>query len=183
MSGSLEMATVHSMLDWPEASQTSPTRTFLRVRELLAEMVTSRGEAGSMLVVSRMASHLPLSLAVASTEAWPILMVTLSPLSAQPKMGVLGERWRTMLSEKGAGRVTSADEERASKDASAMDTDRRTFIRISFDLQKWSDLFLGQGLIGKRVPQLVILGTHELIQLLTELAWQAGALDQLDYVE
>src|SRR5687768_5232183 len=113
MSASLEMATVHSMLDWPEASQTSPTRTFLRVRELLAEMVTSVGEAGSMLVVSRIASHLPLSLAVASAEAWPILMVTFSPLSAQPKMGVLGERWRTMLSEKGAGSFTSAVAERA----------------------------------------------------------------------
>src|SRR5438105_2578466 len=91
------------MLDWPEPSQTSPTRTSWIVRELI---VMSSGPAATS--GRSQAVHLPFSAAFAET-VWPWkLTLTLSPGSAVPQTRTGMPCWRTMWSEIRAGSLTAA---------------------------------------------------------------------------
>src|SRR6267143_166947 len=65
----------NSMLDWPEATQTSPTKTSLKVRMLFPVTVRVPASlAGSILLMS--ARHVPL--AAAAVFFWPLKVTVIS---------------------------------------------------------------------------------------------------------
>ncbi len=97
------------MLDWPEASQTSPTRMSL---------TTSAGPEAPLTVISRGAPpaltgskttrHLPAASATAFFS-WPLKRtVTGSALFAQPQTATGLSCWTTMWSPMTAGSLTAA---------------------------------------------------------------------------
>ena len=94
---------IHCMFDWPEAIQTSPTRTFLRTTFLpsLAVMIISTGSAFALSGAS-LTSHLPFLPASALTfcPANSTVIFVLGLL--QPQTGKSISRCRTALSAKGA---------------------------------------------------------------------------------
>ena len=95
----------HSMFDWPEQIQTSPTSTFLiEIFLSPAEILISVGSAfaGSG---ARVAAHRPSGPAL-EVIFWPAKETSTSwPGSAQPQIFTGISRWRTMLSEKNRGRL------------------------------------------------------------------------------
>src|SRR4051794_31050712 len=103
----------HSMLDWPEPSQTSPTRTSSSSMVLLPLMVIFCALALASSL-GRVTFHLPSSPALAVASLPPKLTVTDSPLSAVPQTTIGLSRWTTMWLAKTDGTVTSADAEDAS---------------------------------------------------------------------
>src|SRR5215217_2640136 len=100
----------HSMLDCPEPSQTSPTRTSSSSRVLLPLMVIFCALALASNL-GRVTFHLPSSSALAVAALPPKLTVTDSPLSAQPQTTSGLSRWTTMWLAETDGTVTSADAE------------------------------------------------------------------------
>ena len=98
---------VHSMFDWPAASQTSPTSTSLIAILFLPWIVSTLGseEASSG---SRVTIHFLSAPGVAFLTWPPNSTVTSSPESAQPHTGVGTPRWRTIWSPIIFGKMTSA---------------------------------------------------------------------------
>src|SRR5436853_4919023 len=92
----------NSMFDCPEQIHTSPNRTFLYVIDEGPETVSSNGPpslAGSSLII-----HFPSAPAVTCLVC-PAMVTVIDWLGAAvPQIGVAKLRWRTMLSEKMAGR-------------------------------------------------------------------------------
>ena len=94
------------MLDWPDASQTSPTSMFFNTSLFRPVMTISRGSAEAVIGLS-VAVHSPLASAVASIF-WPAnSTVTSSPGLAVPYMGTSWSRCSSMLSAKIGGTATS----------------------------------------------------------------------------
>src|SRR5438874_11403907 len=95
------------MFDWPEQSQTSPTKTFLRVIELLPLIVISADslDAGSASSVTRQCRSL---LVCAVFVCPPNVTETFSPGDAVPQIGTDFSRCKTTLSPNIFGKLTSA---------------------------------------------------------------------------
>ena len=99
--------TGHSMFDWPDASQTSPTTTSRMVTVFFPVTTSSAGsaEAGTAASVTR---QRPLASVVVLT-CWPLKeTVTCSPASARPQTGRALSRCSTAWSWNSGASVTSA---------------------------------------------------------------------------
>ena len=97
----------HSMLDWPEQTQTSPTRTSLYSILFLPLMVIGSGPPAAP--ESSLTIHSPLSPPASVTASWPRkVTVTASPGSALPQMETSDFCWSTMPSLHRAWGLTSA---------------------------------------------------------------------------
>jgi len=94
------------MFDWPEHSQTSPTRMLFTVTVLVPAMVIVCGPPAVM--AGSCTLHFPLSQAVAVTLVSPSVTVTFVPGSSQPQIGTASPRCRTMLSPMTDGSLTAA---------------------------------------------------------------------------
>ena len=95
--------TFHCILDCPEASQTSPTKTFRSVTRL-PMLSATLNSAGLALALSGSSEsiHLP-DLPATAIFVWPAnSTVTFVPGSLHPQTGTLIPRWRTALSRNGA---------------------------------------------------------------------------------
>ena len=104
---SCAIRTGHSMFDWPEASQTSPTITSRMVTVFFPVTTSSAGsaEAGTAASVTR---QRPLASVVVLT-CWPLKeTVTCSPASARPQTGRALSRCSTAWSWNSGASVTSA---------------------------------------------------------------------------
>ena len=95
----------NSMLDWPEANQTSPTSTSRTTRSLISR---SNGPSPTFRRSSR-TSHVPSWPATPSARTVPSETRTASPGSALPKTGVSAALSKTAWSEKTAAGLTAAD--------------------------------------------------------------------------
>src|SRR6185295_17963198 len=97
----------HSMFDWPEHTQTSPTRTFLNDRALLPVMFKVKGPpdlSGPIIVCQCPPSS------VTTDALFPaISTVTRSLGFAQPQIRTFLPCCKTMLSPMSDGTRTSAD--------------------------------------------------------------------------
>src|SRR5687768_5115619 len=96
----------HSMFDWPEAIQTSPTSTSARRISFFPFTISSCGPPAAG--VASFTCHLPSAPALAVALASPSETVTSSPASAQPQTAASAFCWRTMWSPKIFGSRTSA---------------------------------------------------------------------------
>jgi hypothetical protein len=94
------------MFDWPEQTQTSPTRTFLKVSVLRPATVNSNGPPA--LCGPTKTSQRPRASAVALALSPRNETVTRSPGSAQPQTRALRPCCKTMLSPMTDGTRTSA---------------------------------------------------------------------------
>ena len=94
----------NSILDWPPASQMSPTNTLVNVSGIPALIVSVPGCPG--LRLCNQATHLP-SLTRAATVCCSKVTVTSAPSTPQPHTGVGASRCRIMLSEKMLGTRTA----------------------------------------------------------------------------
>ena len=106
-SAPIAFRTIHSMLDWPEATQTSPTTTSETVSLFLPATVISNGP-GAESFRFRASIHLPAASALAVAEMPLSDTVTSSPGSALPQIGTFAAFSRTMWSEMMAGSLMSA---------------------------------------------------------------------------
>ena len=96
-----------SMFDWPEPSQTSPTRMLVNTFVSPDSMTRDRGREEAFNLPS-FTSHRP-SAAARVDLLWPAnVTVTLAPGAAQPQTGTGICRCNTMLSPKMAGIFSSA---------------------------------------------------------------------------
>ena len=94
------------MFDWPEQTQTSPTRTSTTSTLFFPSIVMANGPPASSFA-SR-TSHLPSGPASAATSCPWNLTVTFSPGSAEPQTGTDRPRWSTAPGENSGAGVTSA---------------------------------------------------------------------------
>ena len=98
---------MNSILDWPEATQTSPTTMSETVSLFLPTTVISNGP-GAESFRFRASIHLPAASALA-VAAMPLSdTVTSSPGSALPQIGTFAALSKTMWSEMMAGSLMSA---------------------------------------------------------------------------
>src|SRR5258706_8120567 len=97
----------NSMLDWPDATQTSPTKTSVNVRVLFPTTVRV---PASLLGSTGFKSSRHVPSAAAVVVCFWLLKVTVifSPGDAQPQTGSFDFSCKTMWSPKIAGRRTSA---------------------------------------------------------------------------
>src|SRR5258706_1430334 len=85
-----------SMFDWPEQTQTSPTKTFFNVIVFFPATTISNGPpAFNGLSVT---DHLPPASAVGLTGCFLNVTVTFSPGAAVPQIGTFVSRCKTMFS-------------------------------------------------------------------------------------
>ena len=108
--GLLELATIHSMFDWPEQTQTSPTRMLFKATLLLPVTVILNGPPAFGVGISIF--QLPILSAFVDCFALGQEASTFicSPGSAQPQIGTVDFCCKTMLFEITAGNLTSASD-------------------------------------------------------------------------